>query len=685
MITLAATFTADPIADVLRLWMAETGVARRLVLAPYNQVVQHLVAPDGVLRTNRRGLNVVLVRLSDWGAAEGATPRDPTALLAEALAGAAASGMGPAVVVRCPEPPARERRPPTAEAERRLVDRLAPVAGVTVVTAADVAALYPVADTADPHADASGAVPYTGAYFAALGTAVARRASALARPPYKVLALDCDGTLWGGACGEVPPHALGLGPGHLAVQRLARDLARDGWLVCLCSKNAEADVRAVFDARPDFPLSFDRVAAHRINWAPKSDNLRALAVELGLGLDAFVFLDDNPVECAEVRAGCPAVLALTLPAQPERVAHLLRHVWAFDRLAVTDEDRRRTALYAGEARRRAARAEAASFEAFLAGLDLHVEVAPAAAADLARVAQLTQRTNQFNTTGARLREADLSRDLDEPARDLLAVRVRDRFGDYGLTGAVRTRSTPDGLSVDGWWLSCRVLGRGVEHAVLRAVAQRAAGAPERRLTLAFAPTPRNEPAAQFLDRLDADRRPGGYALPIGQALTAVYRPPSGPPHAPPPAARAAGPPDTDRPAEADWMPRAATTLSTVEGVLDAVAQRQARPRATPVPFVEPRTQTERLLAAIWRGVLHVDRVGALDSFFELGGDSLTGTIALGRASAAVGVDLPLDGLFDAPTLEEQAARLVRARLDHLDPSLLRQLLATESPNGAARA
>ncbi|MGH7560845.1 MAG: HAD-IIIC family phosphatase, partial [Gemmatimonadales bacterium] len=157
--------------------------------------------------------------------------------------------------------------------------------------------------------------------------------------------LDCDDTLWGGVCGEVGPTGLTLDESHLALQRRVVDLQRAGLLVCLCSKNNEADVWDVFRHRPEMPLRPEHLVASRINWQPKSENLRALAAELNLGLDSLVHVDDSPFEIAEIRAQCPEVLAFELPADPAGRLSFVRHNWALDHVAGTSADAARTDTY----------------------------------------------------------------------------------------------------------------------------------------------------------------------------------------------------------------------------------------------------------------------------------------------------------------------------------------------------
>src|SRR6185295_4990675 len=173
---------------------------------------------------------------------------------------------------------------------------------------------------------------------------------------------------------------------------------RAGMLLCVCSKNNEKDALEVFERRTDMALKREHFVAWRINWGRKSDNLESLAGELGLGLESFIFIDDNPAECADVRSRCPGVLALQLPQDGERIPAFLDHAWAFDHAAPTEEDQNRTRMYRENAERHKLREQACSLKEFINGLELRVEIAEASEEQLARVSQLTYRTNQFNFT-----------------------------------------------------------------------------------------------------------------------------------------------------------------------------------------------------------------------------------------------------------------------------------------------
>ncbi|MGO9261426.1 MAG: HAD-IIIC family phosphatase [Bryobacteraceae bacterium] len=538
-IAISATFTAEAIQPALAFWAGELGLGYEIRFAGYNQVFQQLLDPAGLFARNRAGYNIVLVRFEDWAADAGpedAGPEDAARRLVDAIRSAASAFSAPVIVALCPPTP-----PHAAAFERSarvLSDGLADLPAVHLLLPDHVLGLYPVEAVHDPHGDELGHLPYTPEFFAALATAIARQIHAIATPPFKVAAIDCDETLWAGICGEDGPQGVVIDPPRRALQEFLRERRRTGLLLVLASKNNEDDVVETFRAHPEMPLRLEDFAARRINWESKSANLAALAEELDLGLDSFLLVDDNPKESTEAQAGAPEVLVLPLPADPAGIPEFLRHVWAFDRARVTEEDRRRPELYAQKAERARAERSAANLEEFLAALRLEIVIAPMRPEQAPRVAQLTQRTNQMNATCVRRSEAEILA-LGGAVRrseaeifalggararlECLAVEVKDRFGSYGLAGAMVFRRTGDALAVDTFLLSCRALGRGVEHRMVARLGEIARERGLARVEIPFVPGQRNQPARLFLESLRAPDADGVFRLPSDEAAAVVYR------------------------------------------------------------------------------------------------------------------------------------------------------------------
>jgi FkbH-like protein len=639
-LAVSATFTADAILPVLRFWLRELGLGWSARLAPYNQVFQQLLDPSSLLGRNAAGVNILLVRFQDWGG--------DAVHHARRLAEALRSTEAPVLVAICPPAPGYEVESRRAEEAMRL--GATGTSGIHLLAPVDVAGLYPVEDIHDPRADELGHVPYTPLYFAALGTALIRKVHAIRSAPYKVIALDCDDTLWQGICGEDGAYGVKLDPPRRFLQEFMAAQRDAGMLLALCSKNNEEDVLQTFSAHPYMPLGWDDFAARRINWEPKAQNLSELAEELQLGLDTFILVDDNPKECTEAQSGCPEVLVLPLPSDAREIRAFLRHVWVFDRARVTTEDRQRAAMYAQQAERVRLERSAPSLEDFLASLRLVVTIGKPGPDQWSRVAQLTQRTNQMNLTCVRRTETEVER---LPGAECLAVEVSDRFGSYGLTGVMIYRVEAPALVVDTFLLSCRVLGRGVEHRMLAYLGRTALDLGLDSVVLPFAPAQRNKPAQLFLESVAQAFAEGIYHLDAATAAAVRYRPSPAQPaaHRPPDSA-------ADTRSRIDYR-RIASELRDVSRILACIEGERppVPPGSAAVPAGAPRTPMESGLARLWSDLLRRPAVGIEENFFELGGHSLLAVQLLSRVHQIYGVDLSLEVVYGG---EFTVAALARA-------------------------
>lgn len=318
----------------------------------------------------------------------------------------------------------------------------------------------------------------------------------------KALVLDLDNTLWGGIVGEDGINGIKVGmeyPGAAfqALQRVILDLYHRGILLAICSKNNPDDAMAVLEKHPGMLLRPQHFAAMRINWADKPQNLREIARELNIGIDSLALLDDNPVERRHVRLAIPEMTVIELPPDPMGYARTLRQCPVFERLTLSAEDRERPKYYVAEKQRMEFEQSSGSREDFLRGLRQQAEVACVSAATLPRVAQLTQKTNQFNLTTRRYSEQQISELASRPDWEVLSIRVKDRFADNGLIGVAITHDNGIACEIDTFLLSCRVIGRSVETALLAFLAERARSRGKRELAGWFLPTKKNAPAKDF--------------------------------------------------------------------------------------------------------------------------------------------------------------------------------------------
>jgi FkbH-like protein len=680
-IAIAATFTADTLADAAAFWQQQLRWPVKITFSPYNQIFQTLLDSSSEFHQPNT-LNALLVRPEDW-----VRYTDDSARRHEMLVQIANEFVdtvrqvrlkSPLVIYLCPRSPKTPNGDTISRAESIIEDNLSGTAGVTVLRASTVLARYGLTDFHDPQSDDIGHIPFTSPWFVAMGTELMRRASSLQRPPYKVIALDCDNTLWRGVCGEEGAQGVSIDGPFRTLQQFVAAQAAAGMLLCLVSKNEEEDVFRVFDENADMVLSRERIAGHRVNWLPKSANLRSLAAELQLGLDSFIFIDDNPVECAEVRAVCPEVLTLCLPAETDAIPAFLDNVWAFDRHEVSAEDRKRADSYLQNRQRETLRHESGSFTSFLEQLDLRIDLVPVDDENLSRVAQLSQRTNQFNNTGIRYDTAELRHAL---ANGLcaVAVSVRDRFGDYGLVGTVTYRTAENALLIEGFMLSCRVLGRGVEHRMLAEMGHVARDRGLDRILLHYKELPRNQPFRRFTASLDGHWNESGncFCLTVNAALTTRFNPEQ---------QTAEGNEtitSTSSNAESGVhrarqiaLSEIADSLRSLNDVIARIKQSSQR-RHQGEALTPPQGETELAIAAIWHDVLQIDALGRDDNFFEVGGNSLLIVQVNGMLIKRFGQDIAITTLFQYPTISSLAQYLANGH-DRTSGKALVQERATQA-------
>ena len=329
---------------------------------------------------------------------------------------------------------------------------------------------------------------------------------ALLRPNAKVLVLDADNTLWGGIIGEDGIDGIKLGPdypGNVFVdfQRRILDFQQRGMILAMCSKNNAADVDEVLKEHPHQVLRAEHFAAHRINWLPKADNLASLAQELNLGLDSFIFVDDSDHECAAVRHALPQVEVIQVPSRPTEIATCLDQVARLEILSLTSEDLAKTELYAQDRRRRELMGDVGGAAAgdYLARLGMKMSIRVDAAANVPRLAQLTQKTNQFNLTTRRYDEVQMRGFMCDGNWWVVDFSLADVFGDSGVVGlALVQLQSAQTARIDTFLMSCRVIGREAEAAFLHTVFRRLAERGIEEVTAEYLPSAKNELVKKFL-------------------------------------------------------------------------------------------------------------------------------------------------------------------------------------------
>lgn len=627
-ILVAANFIAEPLREPLEYLLGLLRIPAELEIF-HDPIFQAVLDPQGRLAANARGLNVLVVN-----PAGAAWDLEFASDLARRIEDARTGYKVPLLVLSAPAA--------TPEGEW--------FAGTAVETGVQV---YADADKRD------GDLPFTRPFLAAIALRIARAVRLHLVSAAKVIAADCDNTLWDGVCGEDGPEGVKLDEGRGALQRFLLAQREQGKLICLASKNNEEDVWDTFAAHPEFPLRREHCVSWRINWDPKSENLASLAEELNLGVDSFVLIDDDRRECGEVSTNLPDVTVLRLPKNPADIPQWLEHLWIFDQLTVTEEDRRRNQFYLETSARARLERQAANFEDFIAGLELQIRIEPlTAAAGLTRAAQLTQRTNQMNLSTVRRSESELESLLRSPGIEGRVVSVADRFGDYGIVGLLICDCSAGGpvAVVDTLLLSCRAMGRGVEYAMLREAASIAAERGMADVWIRYAPTRKNAPAKALLESVKGAKvAEGGYAIAAADLAKAAFAPgairvaPSSPGSSGGESAKAHAPiPHGDYAAIADLR-------GDPELLLVAVENAKARPN-----FVMPEeaNAAERKLALIWAILLKIDRVDLDADFFDLGGHSLLAVQLLSRIRDTFHCDLSLDLIYSGQLTVRRLAAIL---------------------------
>lgn len=376
--------------------------------------------------------------------------------------------------------------------------------------------------------------PFSEGGLCRLAADLSAAVRAVTTGPKKVLVLDLDNTLWGGVVGDTGPLRIGLGDdpvgeAYRAFQRYVSELAARGVLLAVASKNNPADAREPFEKNPDMVLKLDDFAAFEASWQPKRTTIAHIAELLNLGLDSFVFFDDNPAEREEVRQSLPMVEVVEVPPDPADYVRALDATRWFETTSVTLADTSRVRHYAVERERREARAAFASYDDYLASLAMTADVRTITDADLERVVQLLAKTNQFNLTTRRHGLHRVRQMAQLPGAIALTLRLRDRFGDHGLVSVLiavpdEESATPV-IRIDTWVMSCRVVGRTAERLLFSILLDRCRGARCGTIVGEYIPTAKNHLVSALYTELGFAKMPSlgddvvRYALDVATAGT----------------------------------------------------------------------------------------------------------------------------------------------------------------------
>lgn len=510
-----ANGTIDFVIPALVAGAARHGILLECVTADYGLFAQEALDPSS--RINAAQCDFVLLALDyrafpvapSLGDAAAATANieESIAFLNRMREGIAASGA--VCIVQALAPPAEalfgsmDRSLPGSP--RHFVDgfnrRLAAELEASGDVLLDVAAIAETIGLAGWHSPGQwnlAKLPFADSCVPLYADHVGRLLGALRGKARRCLILDLDNTLWGGVIGDDGLHGIilaegdAVGEAYRSVQRMALALRERGIILAISSKNTDEVARRVFREHPEMLLSEEQITVFQANWEDKATNIKAIADALSLGLESMVLLDDNPVERGLVRQILPQVAVPELPDDPALYARTLAAAGYFEATAFSDEDRRRVTYYEGNACRVALQEQAGDIDSYLASLEMEISFRPFDLTGRSRIAQLINKSNQFNLTTRRYTEAEVAAVERDSAYTTLQVRLTDKFGDNGMICVIICRTLPRSTwEIDSWLMSCRVLGRRVEQMVLREILQQAREAGISTIVGVYRPTDRN--------------------------------------------------------------------------------------------------------------------------------------------------------------------------------------------------
>lgn len=356
-------------------------------------------------------------------------------------------------------------------------------------------------------------LPFSLDYVPLYGDHVARLIGALRGKARKCLVLDLDNTCWGGVIGDDGLEGICIGQGtaegeaFLAIQSYALQLKARGIVLAVCSKNEDDVARLPFREHPDMALREDDIAVFVANWSDKATNIRHIARVLNIGTDALAFLDDNPAERERVRQMLPEVAVPELPEDPSYYPASLAQAGYFETTGLSADDAHRAEQYRNNAARNVAMEAVGDYEGYLASLDMVCDLRHFDDIGRTRIAQLINKSNQFNLTSRRYTEAEVRQMQNDPNLFTLQIRLTDKFGDNGMISVVVFNKGPQEWTCDTWLMSCRVLGRRVEEATLAIVADAARREGAAHLTGEFIPSAKNRIVAEHFQKMGFTKRP----------------------------------------------------------------------------------------------------------------------------------------------------------------------------------
>jgi len=506
-VALLASTTLDMLVGLSRAKALEFDLDIEWYVAPFSQYVKEILAPD----SSSRKFHPEVVLLSIDCSTALNDPANFFSLVSEARAAYPSTAilihtMVPTTpdtlsLMEWNDPGSRERS--AAELNIQLSEFAGQDQFVRLLDLGQVVRRLGLNQVLSPRFHYLGKIPFNKVGLQAISDQFVTALNAIVGQRRKVIVLDLDGTLWGGVIGEDGIEGIklsndGEGRAFYDFQAQLLRLWESGVLLAICSKNDEASALHAIRSHPYMVLREECFAAYRINWEVKSDNIAELATELNLGLDSFVFLDDSPQERELVTSVLPMVVTPALPKDPSDYPTFLANLPYFETLSLSDEDRNRGRLYQQEFSRRSLAKSTISMDSYYRDLQIEVTVSKISAFDVPRIAQLSQRTNQFNANGRRYTQEEVDALSRDENRLVLTCSASDRFGDYGLIGVAILMKASPMVTVDTLLVSCRALGRGIEESFVNCLAEEVKHLGDSEMRIEYVSTDKNDVLRAFL-------------------------------------------------------------------------------------------------------------------------------------------------------------------------------------------
>lgn len=531
-VAFVSSYTVDPLADYVQVFSAQNDLAVNNYIASYGQFNQELLSPQSELYRIAPQFVFLLIEVESLLSNDAVDEQTRSSVLSRlgGLVDAFLKNSAGIVVINtfpaCPSWPLQvlpdQRRILIEKLNAGIIERYQSHPRVQILDIDALVAYTGCQNAMSPQMMSMARIPFSETFLNLLARRIISHIVATLGFARKCLVLDCDNTLWGGIIGEDGLDGIQIGhdsPGreYLEFQKTILELYEQGVILAINSKNNYDDVMQVLNEHPQMLLREKHFASILVNWDPKPQNMQKIARQINIGLDTMVFIDDNPAERQMMRQSLPQVETLEMPTDPCLFARTLRQTGCFARAYLTEEDKNRGHIYAAQRQREQFQQTCATLEDFLKSLEMVVSIHPAGKDDIKRIAQLTQRTNQFNLTTRRYTEADIAAMSQNQNWRIYVLGLKDKFGDNGTVGLALVEIQPKQWRIDTFLMSCRVIGRQVEDILVDRICRDASEAGCVRISAEYIPTAKNNLVANFWDKssfrkLASDRNITPYEL-----------------------------------------------------------------------------------------------------------------------------------------------------------------------------